>query len=511
MNGLVDALHNALNEAERVLQCEICGEKFKCAVILPCGHTCNAPRTPHKSPQSHTPWSLLTDCSMCIRRSLTYSELCPSCKHSALASELKPVRRLDALADLLHNVRTLVDAVINHCNSDGGAAGGVRGKRKKSGVAEDFIKTTLRGKRSKSSVVEDFDNNDNVDGDDDDLFVDDGDNNDDSAVASPRALRSQRRSSQQSPMRSNSTNNIVVTRTSNPPPPPPPTASDLGLDDGSRKFDCPVCGVAIELQFLNQHLDVCTTTTAVSPRANKSKQKTPSTPPPSSASKPTRLPDGLRTVTDWHSPIGDRNNLPRNPHFKTLSLPALKSRLQALGLSTGGRRDMMEARHREFVLQCHSNADSASPLSMAAIASQVNAIDFSSTETVALTRSSSALDDDDIAAARSTSAPMLTVKKAELPPPPPPPPPQANEPPTLLQRVHKLAANVDFGEWRVAWSNKFQKPFYFNARCGIGVFEKPAEIAVDVYAVAVEEHRAANNGADDANNVNDTNDDNSAD
>lgn len=317
------------------------------------------------------------------------------------------MRRLDALADLLHNVRTLIESVVASVSTSSTAASAVvgRGKRKKSnvvavvGAADELIKTTLRGKRSKSSGVGDYDNDDIAgddgdDGDDDgdDLFVDD----DDDPVASPRALRSQRRSSQQqSPMRSSVvSSNSVATRPSNPPP-PPPTASDLGLDDGSKKFDCPVCGVAIELQFINQHLDVCTTST-VSPRANKGKQKTPST--PSTGSKPTRLPDGLRAVTDWHSPIGDRNNLPRNPHFKTLSLPALKSRLQALGLSTGGRRDMMEARHREFVLQCHSNADSASPLSMAAIASLVNAIDFSSTESVALTRSTSALDDSGVAA-----------------------------------------------------------------------------------------------------------------
>jgi hypothetical protein len=199
----------------------------------------------------------------------------------------------------------------------------------------------------------------------------------------------------------------------------------------------------------------------------------------------------LRAVTDWQSPIADRNSLPRNPHFKTLSLPALKSRLNALGLSTIGRRDMMEARHREFVLQCHSNADLPTPLSLAEIAAQVNAIDFSSTISVALTRSSSAIDGDeptvDFAVSRrvrSSSAPI--VGKPE----PPVVTAAAGEPPTLLQRAVKLAAGVDFGEWRVVWSTKFQRPFYFNARNGIGVFDKPPEVPIDVYALAVEQHRA---------------------
>jgi hypothetical protein len=249
---------------------------------------------------------------------------------------------------------------------------------------------------------------------------------------------------------------------------------------------------------MNQHLDVCSTTAPATPPRKAKAASSSSSAKASAPDSSSRASSALRTVTDWHAPIADRNSLPRNPHFKTLSLPALKSRLSALGLSTAGRRDMMEARHREYVLQCHSNADLPTPLSLADIAAQVNGIDFSTSTSVALTRSSSALDDADeptveFAAsgrrrASSVGKPAAAAAAATVD--------AVGEPPTLLQRAVKLAAGVDFGEWRVVWSTKFQRPFYFNARNGIGVFDKPHEVPIDVYALAVEQHRAAEGDAD---------------
>jgi hypothetical protein len=207
----------------------------------------------------------------------------------------------------------------------------------------------------------------------------------------------------------------------------------------------------------------------------------------------------LRTVTDWHAPIADRNSLAAQSTLQDAVVAGAQVALckrSACRLAVS--RDMMEARHREFVLQCHSNADLPTPLSLADIAAQVNGIDFSTSTSVALTRSSSALDDADeptveFAAsgrrrASSVGKPAAAAAAATVD--------AVGEPPTLLQRAVKLAAGVDFGEWRVVWSTKFQRPFYFNARNGIGVFDKPHEVPIDVYALAVEQHRAAEGDAD---------------
>jgi hypothetical protein len=449
---------------------------------------------------------------MCIRRSLTYNEQCPSCKHASLASQLAPVRRLDALTDILHNVRALVDAVVANANAVNSAASPARtrGKRKDAKLAIDVRKRSKVDVEDEEYRDEDFVDsvavaNGDDDGEDDELLM-----------ASPRALRSQRRGAsalnspsssqhqhqQQHQQQQQQQQSSVKTQLQSPKKAIP--LAELGFDDATKRFPCPVCGASVELQFINQHLDVCTSGPATPPRAKAAKAAAssasatkPTSAPVQSSSSP-RVPHGLHAVTDWQTPVADRNSLPRNPHFKTLSLPALKSRLNALGLSTMGRRDMMEARHREFVLLCHSNADLPTPLSLAEIAAQVNAIDFSTTTSVALTRSSSGVDDETTVEfavgrrARSSSAPTLNNNKVE----PVASMTAAGEPPTLLQRAVKLAAGVDFGEWRVVWSTKFQRPFYFNARNGIGVFDKPVEVPVDVYALAVEQHRAANDGAD---------------
>jgi hypothetical protein len=126
-----------------------------------------------------------TDCSMCIRRSLTYNEQCPSCKHASLASQLAPVRRLDALTDILHNVRALVDAVV--ASSANGTRTKPRGKRNATRATDSAVNTVRKRAKVADTDADDDDN------DDDGEFVDDGDGDDDSLLASPRALRSQRR------------------------------------------------------------------------------------------------------------------------------------------------------------------------------------------------------------------------------------------------------------------------------------------------------------------------------
>jgi hypothetical protein len=115
---------------------------------------------------------------MCIRRSLTYNEQCPSCKHASLASQLAPVRRLDALTDILHNVRALVDAVV--ASSANGTRTKPRGKRNATRATDSAVNTVRKRAKVADTDADDDDN------DDDGEFVDDGDGDDDSLLASPR-------------------------------------------------------------------------------------------------------------------------------------------------------------------------------------------------------------------------------------------------------------------------------------------------------------------------------------
>lgn len=354
---------------------------------------------------------------MCIRRALTYNELCPSCKQPHTASQLAPVRRLDALRDLVHNVRLLLaDHLANVAN---------------------VATTDARRKRS----------------------VDDDQDGDKKQAVAARRVKGD------------------------------------DDDDGSWRAG-------------DDESDDFPATRPVVVAAKKKGTK--------ATTNSKSLLGGLRPITDWQAPIEQRHNVPRNPHFKTLSMPSLKTRMQQLGLSTVGKRETLEARLREFVLRCQSNADSVEPLATARIAAEVNDIDFTSPHSAALSRSGSAvgtLRDDDLEEAIAAS---IAASLADQQPPSPPPQETAtttqttqatqsrrsstvlakaeaaepvDQPPTLLQRVTQLAQAVDFGEWRVVWSSKFQRPFYFCARTGVGAFTKPPEIAVDVYELAQQQQR----------------------
>jgi hypothetical protein len=415
------SLADVLSQVSRVLQCEICAAAFQCAMMLPCGHVF---------------------CSACIRRALTYQELCPVCKQPHIASQLTPVRRLDAVRDLLHNLGALVSSALATASATATATATASSKPKKT--------------RSRQLKRAD---------DDDEAYNDDEDDNDDDAEQ-----HSSRRSSRQAA-------SIDV---------------DVASDDDFRQL--PKSGKSVS--------------------ASKKRRV---------AAVPSRKVPELRTVVDWMAPVEQRANVPRNPHFKSLSLPSLKTRMQQFNLSTAGKRETLEARLREFVLRCQINADSIEPLSMAQIAREVSAIDFTSASSAALSRSSSALaanNDDDLEeaivvsmlqqqeeqqrqqqleqtadaaptrqrAATQSQASMQSQAAAEpqvqaVPQPEP-------APPTLLQRVSQIARSVDFGEWRVVWSNKYQCPFYFCPRTGAGTFEKPAAIAVDIYEQAQQAQRA---------------------
>jgi hypothetical protein len=269
---------------------------------------------------------------------------------------------------------------------------------------------------------------------------------------------------------------------------------------------------------------LATTTTT---RGQKKKVKT------AGSARASRKAPELRSVVDWMAPVEQRTNVPRNPHFKTLSLPSLKSRLQQFGLSAAGKRETLEARLREFVLRCQINADAVAPISTARIAKEVNDIDFTSPHSFALSRSGSMVGahDNDLEEAivvsllqdqekqqeqqRQQQQQQQRQVKADEPARAVTTQPQTqtavssnrataaeavSQPresvrPTLLQRVTQIARTVDFGEWRVVWSNKHQRPFYFCPRTGGGMFEKPHDIAVDIYELACEEQRRESSGA----------------
>jgi hypothetical protein len=421
------SLADVLSQVSRVLQCEICAAAFQCAMMLPCGHVF---------------------CSACIRRALTYQELCPACKQPHTASQLTPVRRLDAVRDLLHNLGALVSSALATASATAAAAASATASNKPK---------KLRSRQLKSA-----DDDDN----DDEAYNDDDEHDDDAEQ------HSSRRSSRQA-------------------------AVDVASDDDFRQL--PKSGSSRSVS------------------ASKKRRV---------AAVPSRKVPELRTVVDWMAPVEQRANVPRNPHFKSLSLPSLKTRMQQFNLSTVGKRETMEARLREFVLRCQINADSIEPLSMAQIAREVNEIDFTSARSAALSRSSSAFaaaNDDDLEevivvsmlqqqeeqqrqqqeqtadaaptgqrAATQSQAQSQAATESQTQAVPQPPPPQ-REPavPTLLQRVSQIARSVDFGEWRVVWSNKYQCPFYFCPRTGTGTFEKPAAIAVDIYEQAQQAQRAS--------------------
>ncbi len=395
---------------------------------------------------------------MCIRRALTYNEQCPSCKQPHTASQLAPVRRLDALRDLVHNVRLLLAEHLAAHSPDQPA----RSTRKRS---------------------KDDDDDDDADADD---AADAAGGRDVDRVTGKKQARSRGRNRNDGDDDGSSASWRADDDSDDFASAPPPTRPVVVTASTKKKLQ---------------------------------KQQPPLT---GTQKKAKSLLGGLRPITDWQAPIEQRHNVPRNPHFKTLSLPSLKTRMQQLGLSTVGKRETLEARLREFVLRCQSNADSVDPLPTARIAAEVNDIDFTSPQTAALSRSSSAvgaLRDDDLEEAIAASIAASLAEQQPPPSPPPPPPPQqlppspppsvastqsrrsstalkvsqapepVDEAPTLLQRVTQLAQTVDFGEWRAVWSSKFQRPFYFCARTGVGAFTKPPEIAVDIYELAQQQQR----------------------
>ncbi|XP_069824817.1 E3 ubiquitin-protein ligase RAD18 isoform X2 [Dendropsophus ebraccatus] len=253
------------------------------------------------------------DCSLCIRKFLSYKTQCPTCCVAVTESDLRNNRLLDDL------VRTFVSArkyfsqsflVTSPQTVQDPSTGklalnkrqGLDGKdvKKENKSMDTFLVKSPKISRRSST-------NDAVDGE----------------LLSP--LGSARKIKQEPEVMGQTSEEESVLST--------PSTSLAKV-----KVECPVCGVGILEQYINNHLDSCLT---------RDEKK-----------------ESLRSSLQKRKPMA-------KVVYNLLSERDLRKRLKEVGLSTHGSKQQMIRRHQEFVHMYNAQCDSLQPKSAAEIASEI--------------------------------------------------------------------------------------------------------------------------------------------
>lgn len=116
------------------------------------------------------------------------------------------------------------------------------------------------------------------------------------------------------------------------------------LDDGLAS--CPVCSTRMKVELIDSHLNKCLI------ESSRKESGTTTSYPYSSAHQP--------TSTHYRKPS---NKLERLPHlnYSLFRDAALRKKLQDLGISGQGSRQLLEKRHAEWVTLWNANCDSSNP------------------------------------------------------------------------------------------------------------------------------------------------------
>ncbi|XP_056380965.1 E3 ubiquitin-protein ligase RAD18 isoform X3 [Hyla sarda] len=289
-----------LQELEDLLHCGICFDYFNIAMMIPqCSHNY---------------------CSLCIRKFLSYKTQCPTCCVAVTESELRNNRLLDDLVRTFASARKYLSqslSVTSPQTPQDHSTGKLASSKRQLFAGKDIKQEnksmdTFLVKSSKKISNRSYSATDDV-----------MDATLDGELSAP----------------SSSTIKVkqepgVMDQTSEEVSPPNTPSTSLA----KVKVECPVCGVGILEQYINNHLDGCLT---------RDEKK-----------------ESLRSSVQKRKPVA-------KVVYNLLSERDLRKRLKEVGLSTHGSKKQMIRRHQEFVHMYNAQCDSLHPKSAAEIVSEI--------------------------------------------------------------------------------------------------------------------------------------------
>ncbi|XP_053155427.1 E3 ubiquitin-protein ligase RAD18 isoform X2 [Hemicordylus capensis] len=289
-----------LKEVDNLLRCGICFDYFNTAMIIPqCSHNY---------------------CSFCIRKSLSYKAQCPTCCMAATEPDLKNNRILDELVKTFYSARQqLLQAVL-----DPPPVSTPTFFTKKFPLKDRILSSPVGFALKQEKQFPDTD------------LVKEN-------IHSPvRSLNPPARESkvvktkqEENPCGSEEGHESSISSVADTTIPETPSTSAAKI---VTKVECPVCGVPIREQHINQHLDDCL-------RRDEKK-------------------DSLRSS-------GHKRKFLPKVVYNLLSERDLRKRLKEHGLSTQGTKQKLIKRHQEFVHMYNSQCDSLNPKSVAEIVKEL--------------------------------------------------------------------------------------------------------------------------------------------
>ncbi|KAI8579573.1 hypothetical protein K450DRAFT_241636 [Umbelopsis ramanniana AG] len=279
-----DFANPAFEGVDEHLRCPICSEFFQTAMIL---KTC-----------SHT------FCSLCIRRSLTVEQCCPSCRTHSVETSLHNNYVVDNLVSVWKNNRkSILD---------------LEGQLKQANE-RDKNAVTMSDSPMDTSLSQP------TDGDE----------------RSPPARQT----------RSSSRRSASQTSAEAPPPVPEDT-----------RVDCHICHRKIDLNHLNQHWDLCE---QGKPDPSLDKPSSTSSSPSPSAKKPVMFgvhqPSTSKSLTRMKKAV-DLGKKPQKIVYNLETPVGLRKVLRELGLPDKGDKSTLIKRHKEWISLYNANVDSTDPV-----------------------------------------------------------------------------------------------------------------------------------------------------
>ncbi|CAO3684013.1 unnamed protein product [Umbelopsis ramanniana] len=249
-----------------------------------------------------------TFCSLCIRRSLTVEQCCPSCRTHSVETSLHNNYVVDNLVSAWKNNRkSILDLE----------------RQLKQAKERDKNEIMVLDTPMDTSSSQPTDNNERS--------------------PPPRQTRSSSRRS--------------ASQTSSEAPPP--------VEEDTR-VDCHICHRKIELNHLNQHWDLCEQGKP-DPSLDKpsSTSSSPSPSPSPSAKKPVvfgvQQPSTSKSLTRIKKAV-DLGKKPQKIVYNLETPPSLRKVLKELGLPDKGDKNTLIRRHKEWISLYNANVDSTDPV-----------------------------------------------------------------------------------------------------------------------------------------------------
>ncbi|XP_043933504.1 E3 ubiquitin-protein ligase RAD18 [Protopterus annectens] len=299
-----------LKALDDLLRCGICFEYFNIAMIIPqCSHNF---------------------CSLCIRKFMSYKTQCPACLVAVTESDLRNNRILDDLVNHFKSARKqllqvyldsslMPQTAVNSSSVDrpqlNGSKSRTRLSKKEPKLMDSFLVKDKQPDSKEASAIktsETYTRGSKI-------------------VRKKGGLRTSQQLEQQHGSEAMS---IALSQGDSV------QCEELATSSGAaevEKVDCPVCGVSIAQQHINQHLDNCL--------LGEEKK------------------EGLRSSVK-------RKTMPKLV-YNLLSDRELKKKVKEVGLSTSGSRQQLIKRHQDFVHMYNAQCDSLNPKSAAEIAKEI--------------------------------------------------------------------------------------------------------------------------------------------